>query len=312
VISAAAVPVALGCSGPVTPGAFTDTTGEAKPTQVAYPAEPFGVGVGSVIPNFQFIGYANAMGTQASTQTIRLSDFFNPHAFDKSYQPASPADDDRLFPADSGYAMAGKPKPTVMLIDIASVWCVPCNDEARTLLPFKHALYGPCGAEFFLDLHDSNTPGITASLQNLKNWTKFYKVDFPAATDPEYRLDPFTSGDFYPSNLIVDTTTMKIVHVVAGEVVPGQCNYTDSGQTCTQASDCLSQTCVAQQQGGATYCADALCGTSSDLAVCNDTSQNLNCGGLSACNNSTACAQYDFWTIFESHLDKSRPGCALQ
>lgn len=302
--------VAGGCSGSATPPPpFSDTTGETKSAAAAYPAGPYGLNVGSVIANFQFQGFPNAMGSTAALAPIALADFYNPHGKDASYQPASPDEDDRVFPASSGYAMAGKPKPTVLLVDIASVWCGPCNQEAQELLPFKHDLYAACGGEFMLNLHDSQTPGLTATQTNLKNWTKLYKVDYPAVLDPEFRLDPLFQADAFPNNFIIDTTTMKIVHVVAGEVIPGLCNYTDTGKSCTQNSDCLSQSC---DVGNTNQCQDAVCGTTNDLAVCNDATNKLNCGGLAACNASVACTQYDFWTTFESYLDKSRTGCNVK
>jgi hypothetical protein len=257
---------------------------------LAYPAAPYGLGIGSVIPNFDFQGYetpcpAGATSTCTPSQqvgVIHLSDFYNPHGLDKSYQPASPAEDDRLFPAGSGYANAGKPKPTVLLVDVASVWCGPCNQEAATLLPMKHDLYAACGGEFLLNLHDSATPGTTATPLNLKQWTGKYRVNFPSVIDPEYKLDPLFQADAFPNNFVIDTTTMQIVFVIAGEVVPGICN---DNQT--------------------------ICGTPTDLALCGDTSKMLNCNGLAACP-SGPCTQFQFWSDFESKLDKSRAGCTVK
>jgi len=272
-----------GCSkeaAPTPPPAFMDNTGEAKNT-LTYPAGPYGIGIGSTIANYDFVGYANAKATTSSMQAISLSDFYNPHGKDPTYKPASPAEDDRLFPAGSGYA--AQAKPTVLLIDIASVWCGPCNQEAGTILPMKHLQYAACGGEFLLDLHDSNTPGTTATPNNLYNWTKSYRVDYPAAIDPSYKLDQVFAADAFPNNVTLDTTTMKIVDVVAGESITGIC----SDQS-------------------------ALCGTDADLALCNDTSKGLNCNGLSACAAPATCQQDKFWTTFESLLDKTRPGCTVK
>jgi hypothetical protein len=287
--------VVTGCSTTVvTPGTFTDTSEQPPPATptaaITYPAAPYGLGIGSVIPNFDFQGLENAcpQGAVATcsppsqVNVIRLSDFYNPHAFDTTYKPASPEEDDRLFPTGSGYANAGKAKPTVLLVDVASVWCGPCNQEAQTLLPMKHDLYSACGGEFLLNLHDSAQPGTTATPLNLKQWTQKYRVNFPAVIDPEYKLDPLFAADAFPNNFVIDTTTMKIVTVVAGEVVPGICNDNTT-----------------------------ICGTPTDLALCSDTSKMLNCGGLAACP-SGSCTQYQFWTDFESKLDKSRAGCTVK
>lgn len=299
--------VAAGCSSPepVKVPDFNDTSGEAK-TAIAYPAGPYGLGVGSVLPNFEFLGYQNPVAAQNQT-TIRLSDFYNPHAHDAKYSPAPGEQDDRLFPAESGFAMAGQAKPTVLLIDIASVWCVPCNNEAKSILPQKHALYKNCGGEFLLNLHDGKTPGTTATWLNLNSWTKTYKVDYPAIIDPGFKMDTIFGVDAFPNNVIVDTTTMKIVAVFAGEVIP---------KTCGDASGCNTDADCQVCQG---ICADqsAYCKTDADCPGSSCPPSNFYCGDATKCTTDTdcaakACTTFSFWSTFESHLDKSRAGCTVK
>src|SRR6185437_2586507 len=136
------------------PPAFSDTTGEVANQPAVYPAGPYGVSVGAVIQNFDFVGYQDPRTNHSSMQLIQLADFYNPHGKDPSYTPAAGAEDDRYFPTTTGYENAGKLKPVVLVIQIASVWCGPCNEEAATILPAKHALYEPCGGEFLLQLAD--------------------------------------------------------------------------------------------------------------------------------------------------------------
>jgi hypothetical protein len=284
---------------------FADTSGQA-PTVTAYPAAPYGVSVGSVVPNFEFLGYPNASVDAVDRVPIHLSDFYNPHAFDTTYVPASPAEDDRLFSASSGYAMAGKAKPTVLLIDIASVWCVPCNEEAKSLLPGLHAKYQPCGGEFFLDLHDSDTPGTTATFSNLTSWTKTYKVNFPAIIDPAYKLDALFQVDAYPNNVIIDTTTMKVVEAFAGEAIPTACADVSA---CNVDADC--QVCQGICSDQSSYCATSADCTSP--ATCG----GFSCGDGTACSASTdctgkTCTTFSFWRTYEKYLDKSRTGCTVK
>jgi hypothetical protein len=274
--------VSSGSGGTVKPPAFTDTTGEAAPVPVSYPAGPYGVAVGSIIENYDFIGYQDAAKDTSTMQAIQLADFYNPHGKDPTYKPASAAEDDRLFPATTGYENAGKLKPTVLLIDIASVWCGPCNDEAGTVLPSKHAEYLPCGGEFLLQLADSATPGTPATPKNLFNWTKKYGVDFPGAIDPSYKLDALYTVNAFPQNLVVDTTTMKIVEVIAGEAIPGYCGA-GNGDICNVDSDC--QTCTS--------------------GMCGDASS---CGASTDCTAVT-CTKFPFWVTYEKYLDKTRAGC---
>jgi hypothetical protein len=300
--------LANGCTQAATPPpAFDDDTGEAaNPTPAAYPAGPYGIGVGSVIPNFEFIGYQDAMKTTKTMQAIALADFWNPHARDTTYKPTDPTQDDRLFPASSGYENAGKPKPTVLLIDIASVWCNPCNYEAQYVLPGQHAKYAPCGGEFLLDLHDSQTVGSPATPTNLKNWTASYKVNFPSVIDPSYKLDQVFSADAFPNNGIVDTTTMKIVRVLAGAAITLTCNDVSE---CTTDADC--NTCAGQcSDGSGTACTVA---TDCESGV----TCSFFCGDGTSCSTSADCAgktctEFSFWTDYEKLLDTTRTGCTVK
>jgi hypothetical protein len=265
------------------PPAFTDTTGEAANPPAAYPAGPYGVTSGAIIPNYRFMGYRDAQKDKTALQLIQLADFYNPHGKDPSYQPASGAPDDRYFPMDSGYENAGKLKPTVLLVDIASVWCGPCNAEAATVLPPKHAEYLPCGGEFLLQLADGPTPGKAAVQTNLTAWTTKYTVNYPGVIDPRYKLDSLYAINAFPENAIIDTTTMKIVEVLGGEAAPKTCgNYA----ICTADTDC--QTCTNNLCGDGTMCTvPADCATKT-------------------------CTKTPFWTHYEALLDKTRPGCNVQ
>jgi hypothetical protein len=194
---------------------FPSNSGQAAKSPLAYPAGPYGVRVGSVMPNLQWVGFQNAASNNTGMQAIELADFYNPHADDPTYMPADADHDDRLFPKGSLYG-DGTPKPKALAIDVASVWCGPCNEEAKSVLPGQYATFKPMGGEFLLQLADGPTGGVSAKPKDLLNWTKKYKVNFPATIDPTYTIGKFFSADAYPANLQVDTRTMKIVTVIAG------------------------------------------------------------------------------------------------
>jgi hypothetical protein len=241
----------FGCSSeepPKPPPDFEAGATQTRAQPASYPAGPYGVGKGSIIPNFKFIGYANAVEKNDGMQVIALGDFYNPHGRDANYKPASAAEDDRLYPPGSQYG-EGKPKPTVLAIDVASVWCGPCNAEAACVLPVHQERYGACGGGLFLQLQDGNTPGIAATPKNLYTWTvKQYKEDFPTAIDPAGRLGALFAADAFPQNFIIDMTTMEIVEVLAG--VPDEAYWKtyesllvdpecpSKQPTCTTNSDC--------------------------------------------------------------------------
>lgn len=202
---------------------FQPGQGQAANGTAAYAPGPYGISKGSIIANYEFIGFANAKAFNGGMQAIQLADFYNPHANDPSYVPAEGQPDDRFFAPGSQYntkdangneVLAKKPK--ALLIDVASVWCGPCNEEAGSVLPAKYAAYKPRGGEFLLQLADGPTPGTPAQPKNLTSWTTKYKVDYPATIDPSYKLGALFEADAFPANFIIDTTTMTIVEVIAG------------------------------------------------------------------------------------------------
>jgi hypothetical protein len=196
-------------------GVAIASAAEAVNGAAPYPDGPYGTDAGSVIPNYKLTGFPNPQVDSANAQTIRLSDFYNPHADDPSYEPESPAQDDRLYPPGSPYG-GGTPKPKALAIDIASVWCGPCNNEAKSILPGKRAHYRPMGGEILIQLDDGPHHGTSATVQDLRAWTQKYAVDFPATIDPDRQLDDLFVAPAYPTNAIIDTRTMTIVHVIAG------------------------------------------------------------------------------------------------
>lgn len=194
--------------------AFPEGSGQAAKPAISYPAGPYGINVGSIAPDFEWLGFQNASVKNDALQTIRLSDFYNPHANDATYVPTDAAHDDRLYQNEL-YGV-GTPKPKVMLIDIGSVWCPPCNAEAKTELPGHYAELQPLGGEFLLSLGDGATVGKPATQKDLFNWTKKYKVNFPSTFDPAYRLGELFPANAWPANVMIDTRTMKIIRTVAG------------------------------------------------------------------------------------------------
>lgn len=202
----------------------------------AYPTGPFGVAAGSIIENYAFQGFPDP---QISTEliTVQLGDFYNPHADDPSYMPAEGEEDDRYYPPGSLYNAGAKtcttasecsaryacesgvcvqPKPRALFVDVASVWCGPCNQEAKTELPGRYAMYRPCGGQFLFQLAQGAVTGSVATEQNLDAWTSAYAVNYPATIDPLNQLAALYGGQNFPDEILIDTRTMKIVTVVMG------------------------------------------------------------------------------------------------
>lgn len=262
----------FGCSSeePKPPPDFVPGPVQTRAAQPEYPAGPYGVGKGSIIANYKFIGYANAVAKNDSMQEISLGDFYNPHGRDPAYQPASPAEDDRLFPPASQYG-EGVKKPTVLQVTVSSVWCSPCNAEARCVLPAHYEKYSACGGGFFLQLQDGGTVGVPATPKNLYNWTvKSYKEEFPTAIDPAGRLGALFAADAVPQNFIIDLATMQIVEVIAGvpddkywekyESLLADPTCPSQQQKCTSNADCATgKTCTTTCAAGTILCVPGAC-----------------------------------------------------
>jgi hypothetical protein len=177
--------------------------GQVKTTiaDAPYPG-PYGVGIGSVINNYSLFGFPNATNDTTTLKPITLGEFYNPTGTDK-------------FGAGSAYG-EGNPKPKVLLIDRAAVWCGPCNDEAKSVLPGMHAMFFP-NAQFLLALDEGSTPGTNPTQNQLKNWATTYKLDYPASVDPQTTFSTIVGQDAYPGNIIIRTSDMRIIEWVAGE-----------------------------------------------------------------------------------------------
>jgi len=207
-----------GCGGgddpvekPTKEPVFDPGQGQSPSASIAYPSGAKGVNKGSIIANYQFVGFANkSTNTDGLLQPIQLADFYNPTGDGVYPEPPEGVDPETMtYPP-------GQAKPKALLIDVASVWCQPCNDEAHYVLPGLHDKYAPQGGEFLLQLADSSTPGEPATTTNLINWTTKYKVNYPATVDPTYKLGSLFDADAFPANMIIDTRTMEIVDVIAG------------------------------------------------------------------------------------------------
>jgi hypothetical protein len=169
-----------------------------------YPTGDYGLENGQVMKNVIFeTGLVNALANpDAATTEISLADFYNPTG-KGVYAEGSP------FPV-------GEAKPRALLIAMAARWCQPCRVEAKETLPDKYAELGPKGAEFLLVLADGAEAGIRATEKDLRTWTNSFETAYPSVIDEDSDLAVHFSAESYPANMIIDTTSMKIVRKVIG------------------------------------------------------------------------------------------------
>jgi len=207
---------ALGCGEETTingPGEdvdapeFAEGEGQVADEALAYPEGPYGIEIDSIVENFQFRGYPAPYADQSEDQTIQLADFYNPTGSD-------------VYPEGSLFG-AGNPKPTVLLIAVSAVWCGPCQYENDVVLPVEYAKYKPQGAEFLLNLANYESSGDPAKFSHLKAWTTKYDTQWPAVIDPTLKLTSLFEANAFPQNILIDTTTMQVLEVIAGVAEEG-------------------------------------------------------------------------------------------
>jgi hypothetical protein len=189
---------------------FPEGQGQTPYEGPLYPAGPYGIEKGSIVENFKFIGFPDPSKDKTALREIQMADFYNPTG-------------EETWPADSIYG--GKAKPKALLVVVSAVWCGPCQYENEEILPEEYAKYNPLGAEFLLQLADGPTVGEPAVTKHLVSWTTKYDTAWPAVLDPAAKLSALFEADAYPANLLIDTTTMEIVDVVAGVPEPGSAFY---------------------------------------------------------------------------------------
>jgi hypothetical protein len=215
-----------------------------------YPPGPYGLTKGAIVPNLALSGFVDAVhdGT-ATVQTFTLGEFYNPSGSE-------------VFPSCSQLG-AGMAKPKALLLFFAVAWAGPVKHEALTILPAKHAAYASAGGQFVTVLIDGPVAGMPPSTTDLKSWVVTYQVDYPSGI-PSQMVAGLTA---FPTNVVVDPRTMKVVDVLVGEAVSACGNF----MVCATDADC--QACVSMQCGdgtactGSTDCAGKTCTPSSTFSA---------------------------------------------
>jgi hypothetical protein len=160
---------------------------------VDYPRGPYGRGEGAVIDNVEFMGWPDPVAVGYAVEAlerVRLSDFYDPTGTDTK----------------------------LLVINASALWCVVCQSELRQMKQENlYALYRERGVEFLGTLFEDND-GAPAQPVDLKTWgaSRVRAIAFPLVLDPSLRMGVYFTSDATPLNLLVDTTTMRIVYVSMG------------------------------------------------------------------------------------------------
>lgn len=157
-----------------------------------YPAGPYGVGVGSTLEDFAFLGWRDPQAEATdlnALDTVRLSEFYNPD---------------------------GRTDTKLIWINASAVWCTVCRSEMTQIRDSAvHATFGPKGVQLIVTLFEDNNAGPAAPL-DLQRWAQGFSIDYPLLLDPGFKLGAFFTSDATPLNMLVDARSMKVIDARMG------------------------------------------------------------------------------------------------
>jgi hypothetical protein len=165
----------------------------------AYPAGPYGVSVNRTIQNFALPGYFTAIaGVKVNGLTLNPNNDLQSmrNAMNQNGQPFR-----------------------FLLLDISAGWCGPCNQEAQDLGmsgadKTKVADWFNRGGIFVTVLEEGyNETSEAAPVEmNIETWINDHNVQSSVLYDPNQSLiAQGISPSAFPTNLVIDLRTMKIV-----------------------------------------------------------------------------------------------------
>jgi hypothetical protein len=137
--------------------------------------------------NFKFLGYPDGVIAQ-QPQRISLADYYDPCS--KRYK--------------------------LIHLSVASVWCVPCNQETDAMVAAKQQLDSQ-GVVVLQALDDGPVQGTGATPGDLNKWITTHRSNFTEMLDPELaQLAGFFDAAAVPWNCDLDPRTMEIIHAETG------------------------------------------------------------------------------------------------
>jgi hypothetical protein len=193
-----ALSTACGSNSPAAPKAtaepvVADAGGKASTSAKPYPAGPYGFSVGSTIQNYTFRGWfapSDVAYDTGALEQVELADFYDPD---------------------------GSKGIKALFINASARWCSACKSE-QPKIAAQRVIWEPQGARFLETLFedDNQADPSPARADDLQIWGKAYKVTWTLVLDPALTLGDFFDTAATPMNMIIDTSSMKILDIVTG------------------------------------------------------------------------------------------------
>ena len=172
--------------------------GDFSPAQ-AYPAGPYGHGLGAVIENLEFLGWRDPVGANydpEALEPVHLGDFYDPTGTHTE----------------------------LLVLNASAVWCVVCQGEMRdmnssgTYQKFKDRKVEVLGTLF----EDAQSNPAKPSDLSLWGSSAARAIAFPLVLDPGLKMGIYFTSDATPLNIVIDARTMTIIDVMMGyDPTPG-------------------------------------------------------------------------------------------
>jgi hypothetical protein len=198
---------------------FPDGAGQgAWYVEPDYPYAPTGWSEGSILPNFKFLALPNYADDSLINGSERAGDIMYVISMADFYNPTGA----EVYPEGSAFG-AGNPRPKALMLDMSAVWCNPCKYQSSELMPGEYAAVRSQGGHFITVLTESYNPGDQSKISDLYNWANNFAFNgwdvdgfvYTLGMDPAAKVAPLFEPA-YPSNAIIRTRDMKIMHTIAG------------------------------------------------------------------------------------------------
>jgi hypothetical protein len=175
-------------------GSGSATVGGIDFQKQDYPAGPYGVGLGSTLEDFAFLGWRDPVASGydiSKLETVHLSEFYNPD---------------------------GRTDVKLIWINASAVWCSVCRAEMKDINARDvNAIMRPMGLQMIETLFEDNDYGPARPL-DLQKWGQVidHEIDFPLLLDPGFKLGAFFTSDATPLNLLIRADTMQVIDASMG------------------------------------------------------------------------------------------------
>ncbi len=179
--------VGTGCSSSAPSSAPSGSAADAGSSAAAatYPAGPYGSDVGSTITNFSFPSLSPPDFAAGKAGTTKLGDFYDP---------------------------TGAAGHKLLVVNMCSVWCLPCKDEFASLAS-KAGAYASKGVSIVSVLFE-NGQVKPISIDEASAYATERAATFPVAIDPQYQLTGLVRPVEIPAYVVVSARDMKVLGTI--------------------------------------------------------------------------------------------------